>query len=244
MADRLVGHLAHLFDHLVGKPRRGLRLDDHHAVVADDDAGIGVALGGEGPETSPTSLKLIFFSVMSPCDANALAMGSPCQVRCLVKVCLPYLNRGVALRAMGLQASGRAVPVQAPKPMGSRRPVLRRAGSACRRLRGRCGSRRCPGSNGSLPPQLSSSSEPRSCFRAPRSCRSPSRSPAFIGQPDCGVVRQLLGGGIVHLVVVGLRDGHGVGLPSGGRVNREVDVVEHRAGFLQIGQKRDFARRR
>jgi hypothetical protein len=35
-------------DHLSRKARRGLRLDDHHAVVADDDAGIGIALGREG----------------------------------------------------------------------------------------------------------------------------------------------------------------------------------------------------
>ena len=50
MADRLVGDFAHLLDHLAGQARGGLRLDDHDAVVADDDAGVRIALGGEGPQ--------------------------------------------------------------------------------------------------------------------------------------------------------------------------------------------------
>ena len=53
MLDRLVGDGADLLDHHVGKPRRRLRVDDHDAVVADNDAGIGVALGGKGPEIAP-----------------------------------------------------------------------------------------------------------------------------------------------------------------------------------------------
>ena len=50
MADRLVGDLADLGDDHLGQARGGLGLDDHDAVVADDDARIRVALGGEGPE--------------------------------------------------------------------------------------------------------------------------------------------------------------------------------------------------
>ena len=49
MADRLVGHAADFFDHLIGHTRRRLGVDDHDAVIADDDPGIGIALGGEGP---------------------------------------------------------------------------------------------------------------------------------------------------------------------------------------------------
>ena len=51
MADRLVGDRAHAVDHLVRQTRGRLRLDDHHGLVADDDAGIGVPLGGEGIHT-------------------------------------------------------------------------------------------------------------------------------------------------------------------------------------------------
>ena len=55
MADRLVGDRADFFDDLVGKARRCLRLDNHHAVIADDDTGIRIALGGEGPKVTPIS---------------------------------------------------------------------------------------------------------------------------------------------------------------------------------------------
>ena len=56
VADRLVGHLPHFLDHLGGEARRCLRLDDHHAVVADDDARVRVAFGGECPKV-PTNLR-------------------------------------------------------------------------------------------------------------------------------------------------------------------------------------------
>jgi hypothetical protein len=46
--DRLVGDLGDARDHVIGHRRRRLRIDDHDAVVADDDAGIGIALGGVG----------------------------------------------------------------------------------------------------------------------------------------------------------------------------------------------------
>ena len=46
--DRLVGDLADAPDHVLGHHRRGLRVDHHHRVVADDDAGVRVALGGVG----------------------------------------------------------------------------------------------------------------------------------------------------------------------------------------------------
>ena len=47
--DRLVGHLADAADH-VGRHRgRGLSVGHQHGVVADDDAGVGVAFGGVGP---------------------------------------------------------------------------------------------------------------------------------------------------------------------------------------------------
>src|SRR5690606_34394336 len=47
--DRQVGDLAHLGDHALRGHRGGGGIDDHHAVVADDHAGVGVALGGVGP---------------------------------------------------------------------------------------------------------------------------------------------------------------------------------------------------
>ena len=48
MADRLVGHLPHAINHLARKARRGLRLDDHHALIANDDPRVRVPLGGKG----------------------------------------------------------------------------------------------------------------------------------------------------------------------------------------------------
>jgi hypothetical protein len=51
--DRLVGDLFHAVDDLLRHHRGGLRIDHHHAVVADDDAGVGIALGGEGIEVRP-----------------------------------------------------------------------------------------------------------------------------------------------------------------------------------------------
>ena len=46
--DRLVGHGADVADHVLRHHRRGLGVDHHHRIVADDDAGVGVALGGVG----------------------------------------------------------------------------------------------------------------------------------------------------------------------------------------------------
>jgi hypothetical protein len=46
--DRLVGHLADAADDVLRHHRGGLGVDDHHRVVADHDAGVGVALGGVG----------------------------------------------------------------------------------------------------------------------------------------------------------------------------------------------------
>jgi hypothetical protein len=43
--DRLVGHRADVPDHVLRHHRGGLRVDHHHGVVADDDAGVRVALG-------------------------------------------------------------------------------------------------------------------------------------------------------------------------------------------------------
>ena len=50
MRNGLVGNLADFFDDLAGKSGRGLCLDDHDAVIADDDAGIGISLSGKRPE--------------------------------------------------------------------------------------------------------------------------------------------------------------------------------------------------
>ena len=44
--DRLVAHLADAADHVLRHRRRGLRVRHQHRVVADDDAGVRVALGG------------------------------------------------------------------------------------------------------------------------------------------------------------------------------------------------------
>ena len=46
--DRLVGDFADAADHIGGHGRRGLGVGHQHAVVADDDAGVWIALGGVG----------------------------------------------------------------------------------------------------------------------------------------------------------------------------------------------------
>ena len=43
VADRLVGDFADAPDDVLRHDRRGLRVDHHHRVVADDDAGVRVA---------------------------------------------------------------------------------------------------------------------------------------------------------------------------------------------------------
>ena len=50
--DRLVGDLAHAVDDQLGHHRRRLRVDDDDAVVADDHAAVGIALGREGVEVA------------------------------------------------------------------------------------------------------------------------------------------------------------------------------------------------
>ena len=46
--DRLASHLPHPRDHVLGHRRRRLRIDDHTAIVADNDARVGVAFGRIG----------------------------------------------------------------------------------------------------------------------------------------------------------------------------------------------------
>ena len=48
VADRLVGQRPHARDEALRHDRGCLRIDNHHRIIADDDPGIGVALGGEG----------------------------------------------------------------------------------------------------------------------------------------------------------------------------------------------------
>ena len=48
--DRLVGDAADILDNLAGEPWGGLRIDDHHGVVADNHAGVRIALGRKRPE--------------------------------------------------------------------------------------------------------------------------------------------------------------------------------------------------
>ena len=48
MANRFIGDAAHTVDDLIGQPRGGLRLDDHHTVIADDHARIRISLSGKG----------------------------------------------------------------------------------------------------------------------------------------------------------------------------------------------------
>ena len=82
VADRLVGDLADAADHVLRHHRRGLRVDHHHRVVADDDAGVRVALGrvrvgvvGQLVEADP-------FLSRSACDANFFSlMGIPDPAR-------------------------------------------------------------------------------------------------------------------------------------------------------------------
>src|SRR5690606_22183385 len=55
--DGLVGHLAYALDHLAGQRRRRLSIDHNDAVVAHDNAGIGIALGGESVEAGADLLE-------------------------------------------------------------------------------------------------------------------------------------------------------------------------------------------
>src|ERR1700694_4324076 len=48
--DRLSAHLPHPLEPLVSHRRRRLRVEHDAAVIADDNSGIGIALGGEGIE--------------------------------------------------------------------------------------------------------------------------------------------------------------------------------------------------
>ncbi len=55
--DRLVGDLGDPLDDLPCHHRRGLGVDHHHAVVADNDPGIGIAFGGEGIKVGPDGVE-------------------------------------------------------------------------------------------------------------------------------------------------------------------------------------------
>ena len=68
--DRLVGHLADVVDHLAGHLRRRLGIDHHYAVVTDDHAGIGIALGGEGIQA---------FSELAEADNLVFGIGGGCK---------------------------------------------------------------------------------------------------------------------------------------------------------------------
>src|SRR5438552_3147714 len=57
IADRLGRQLADAPDHLARHERRRLCIDHHHRVVADDHAGIGIALCGERPAIHGQALK-------------------------------------------------------------------------------------------------------------------------------------------------------------------------------------------
>ena len=75
VGDRLVGDRADAFDHLVGQARGRLRLDDHHAVVTDDDAGVRIALGGEGIEPFADLGEADFFLGHVPLGRECLGHG-------------------------------------------------------------------------------------------------------------------------------------------------------------------------
>ena len=87
VADRLVCHAAYFFDDFFSQPRCRLRLDDHHAFVADDHAGVWIAFGCEGPEVFAHFVKrdFLFGHVALGCECfchgvsfrvRALAVGS------------------------------------------------------------------------------------------------------------------------------------------------------------------------
>ena len=46
--DGLVRDLTNAADHVLRHDGRGLGIDDHHSIVANDDAGVGIALGRIG----------------------------------------------------------------------------------------------------------------------------------------------------------------------------------------------------
>jgi hypothetical protein len=78
MADGFVDDLANLLDDAGRESRRGLSLDDRHAVVADDDTGFGSPSTVKAQRPSPISVKEVCFTVASPRDANAFAILVSC----------------------------------------------------------------------------------------------------------------------------------------------------------------------
>ena len=81
MADRLVGDAANRADQVLRHGRRGRGVDHHHAVVADDDARIRIAVGDVGIGVVRQALERDFLSARSAWDAKGLLMGFPCEER-------------------------------------------------------------------------------------------------------------------------------------------------------------------
>jgi hypothetical protein len=55
--DRFGGYFPDALDHLACHQGGGLCIDHHHAIVTDDDAGIRIAFGREGPGVGRQALK-------------------------------------------------------------------------------------------------------------------------------------------------------------------------------------------
>ena len=114
MADRFVGDRADAFNDLIRQTRCGLRFDDHHAVVADDDARVRIALGGKGVETLAHLGKgdFLFGHVALGCELLGHVMS----------FCL-----GLSARLRGLfrksRLPGGSCRCSCRNPRGSRRPA-------------------------------------------------------------------------------------------------------------------------
>jgi hypothetical protein len=79
MADWLVGDGTDALDDLLGQPRRRLRLDDHDRLIANDDTGVRIALGGEGMDVAADLGKgdCLFRHVAGGGELLGHAAGSP-----------------------------------------------------------------------------------------------------------------------------------------------------------------------
>ena len=123
MRDWLVGQLAHLLDDLGSKARGGLCFNHHHAFIANDDAGVRITLGGEGPQIAADFVEGDF--LFSHVALGGKCFGHGSVLTSGVFGALGGMGYGKGCKGRGdppllrygnLMA-GLMVPVQVPKPI-------------------------------------------------------------------------------------------------------------------------------
>ena len=114
--DGLVGDLPHAVDDELGHHRRRLRVDDDDAVVADDHAAVGIALGREGVEVAADlgegdlllghvaggGKVLGHVSVSPSVSSRALCPGSSSNIAGEAARWIPVTSTGMTRRASSL----------------------------------------------------------------------------------------------------------------------------------------------